>query len=118
MSGFTRDQKIAMLVVPVLLFGILGVSQSTGQGVPNRSGEIATRRTAEPEQGVLGKRARIREAIESENFARFAESLKGTAYEESATPEVFDTLMRMYILHTHGKHAEASEVLHATLYEA
>jgi hypothetical protein len=118
MTGFTRDQKIAMLVVPMLLFGVLGVSYAGTVG-----------RTADEDEGSLRGRTQVhgassssstflRDAIESGDYTRFVSALTDTPYHESATPEVFDTLVRMYMLHTSGKHAEADTELQRALYDA
>ncbi len=107
MENFTRDQKMAMLVVPMLLFGMLGVSYIAQSGRQNALHEVhATRGTEVP----------LRDAIESKDYGEFVKALHATPYEESATPEVFDTLVRMYALHRNGDHGKAGEYLHVALY--
>jgi hypothetical protein len=119
MDPFTRDQKIAMLVVPMLLFGMLGVSYTSIASRNTTLDEGQTLRRVEA-QRMGGNRkefdVELRAAIEGKNYEAFVLALRGTPYSESANPAVFDTLVRMYALHTAGDHKTATEHLHRGLY--
>ena len=103
MSTFTHDQKVALLVVPILLFGVLGLS-SGGVGVANLFEENASVRMRPGAQGAeTGGSSianRVRAAIQKRNYKDFVAALTSTPYREYATPAVFDALIVAYQEHT------------------
>ncbi len=126
MNTFTSDQKMAMLVVPVLLFSMMGVSYAGAYSRnPTEDEEIGIRRIYPHGTPVHGDTPRVftkekiknislpeeptplEKAIVGRDYEAFVKSLSGTAFYESATEEVFDMLVSMYTLHTNGKHSEA-----------
>jgi hypothetical protein len=120
MHSFTTDQKIAMLVVPMLLFGMLGVSYASAAGRNLSPDEESTLRRAHAFH-VVGDTARreperLRAAIESNDYELFVTVLEDTPFRESATRPVFDTLVAMYGLHTNGDHDAADAYLKQVLY--
>lgn len=120
MDAFTKDQKMAMLVVPMLLFSILGVSYASAAGRSFTEDDELTVRRAHVQQagGTVTHAADLllKEAIESADYQAFVEALAHTPFHESATRSVFDTLVRMYELHTQGNHAAASTEFRNVLY--
>lgn len=119
MDPFTRDQKIAMLVVPMLLFGMLGVSYTSTASRGAALDEGQTLRRAEAQRTGGNRKefdVELRTAIESGDYEAFVLALKDTPYSESANPVVFDTLTRMYALHKDGKHTQANASYHHALY--
>lgn len=108
-----------MLVVPMLLFGMLGVSYTSTANRNATLDEGQTLRRVEAQRTGGNKRefdAELRAAIEGKNYEAFVNALKDTPYHESANPAVFDTLVRMYALHRAGEHETATEHFHRGLY--
>lgn len=97
MDTFTHDQKVALLVVPILLFGVLGLS-SGNVGVATLFEEEVTTRTrpntTHEEESSVGDR--VRKALVGHDYKAFVAALTGTPYREYATPEVFDALISGY----------------------
>ena len=130
MDTFTSDQKMAMLVVPVLLFSMMGISYASAHGRNQEDEEVAVRRTypqgtlrpsdikhsltlkefqsaKTKEESLPQAPTPLEKSITTKDYGAFVASLSGTAFEESATQEVFDMLVTMYTLHASGKHTEA-----------
>ncbi len=119
MDSFTHDQKMAMLVVPVLLFGILGVSygSSVSRALPiDENQSVRRASTHQVSGGRKDSDLLLKEAIESGDYDAFIKALHTTPYHNSANREVFDTLTQMYALHTNGDHAVAGTSYHRALY--
>jgi hypothetical protein len=121
MASFTQDQKIAMLVVPLLLFGMLGVSYASAAGRSFTSDEESTLKRAyafhSSKHTDHGSDTLLRVAIQNKDYDGFVAALHDTPFHESATRTVFDTLVEMYVLHTEGKHDAAHQYLHNELYK-
>jgi hypothetical protein len=121
MHSFTPDQKIAILVVPMLLFGMLGVSYASAAGRSFTSDEESTLRKAHAfhsnDDTSHTADSLLRVAIQNQDYDAFVLALRDTPFYESATRSVFDTLVRMYTLHTNGKHDTAGAYLQNALYE-
>ncbi len=120
MDGFTRDQKMAMLVVPILLFGVLGVSYDSAtrrqltleeEGAMNSAQSISVSNEHVGHANTL-----LKKAIELKSYALFVEALRETPYHDSASQEVFGTLIDVYSLHKEGNHAGADARLLRSLY--
>ncbi len=121
MSPFSADQKIAMLVVPMLLFGMLGVSYASAAGRSFTEDEESTLRRAHASLGSNGSPSAsdslLKVAIQNRDYDAFVLALQNTPFYESATQSVFDTLVRMYELHTTSKHDAADAYLQNAIHQ-
>lgn len=141
MKTLTQDQKLALLVVPVLLFGILGSSYALAYESDltdeqkdaiieahelRQSGDFDSARDVLQKAGVkdrfLGngmggngimheKREAIRDAIEANDYDAYVEATKDTLFEQTMTKDMFATLVKAHELRQDGKFEEAEDLL-------
>ncbi len=141
MTTFTQDQKLALLVVPVLLFGILGSSYALAYETDltdeqkeavieahelRQAGDFESARSILEKAGVkdrvLGngmgrngvmheKREAIREAVEANDYDAYVEATKDTLFAETVTKDMFSTIVKAHELREDGKFAEAEALL-------
>ncbi len=134
MKSFTQDQKIAMLAVPVLLFGVMGISYTSAyaRNITDEEKDTATEATdlrtegnyrgmrrASNETGmgrmhevldesgrddVALKRETIRAAVERNDYDAFLKATKDTPFGQEATREMFDVLVEAHAQHGAKSH--------------
>lgn len=130
-----------MLVVPILLFGVLGVSYSSvyERDVSGEQRE-SSRETEGREDGVGGKRSEaelhvkeevqedaivgsepvnqtqqvIRNAVENDDFEAFMKMAADTPFGDVMTEEAFDVLVKATQLHKEGDHAAVRNLMDGT----
>lgn len=117
MSGFSHDQKIALLVVPVLLFGILGVGGATSSitreaGTDMRRPQVYGSR--EMTHSTVSEA--LRSALHNKDYGAFVHALQNTPYAEYTKRDVFDALVHAYELHVHGDGHSADDHFIRVLY--
>ncbi len=117
MNSFSHDQKVALLVVPVLLFGVLGMgggyTSSLGEeGVEMRRGHTSGAREVTK---ATASHTLLR-AIRTKDYRAFVRALTKTPYAEYTRPEVFDVLVHSYELHMKGKSVDADDDFVRVLY--
>lgn len=121
MKSFSADQRVALLVVPILLFTMLSLpGQAGAEGTPTfeRDGiEEGREENRDRESADSRIRELLLEAIEKRAYESFVEALKGTSYEAYALPEVFEALFSSYELRTRGGGYEADDYYFRSLYE-
>lgn len=139
MNAFTRDQKLAMLVVPVLLFGLLGTSYASAYGRNlteeeqaaieeahslRESGEYTKAREVLVKAGLsrgmgmghfgattYGTREAIRDAVESGDYDAFLNATENTMFAGEVTKEEFDTMTKAHELRESGDFEGARELM-------
>lgn len=116
MSGFSQDQKIALLVVPMLLFGVLGLGgvgsvRLDGDGIEARKGHVYGSREVKQTLG-----AELRNALSLKRYDLFVSALKETPYALYADHAVFDALVHAYELQIQGRGMEAENDFVRLLY--
>jgi hypothetical protein len=129
MESYTYDQKLAMLVVPVLLFGVLGAATAAAQGrnfselteaqkeaieeahVLRESGEFERARNVLEAAGLMRgpslmpepeKRSAIRAAIEANDYDAFIKAAEGTPFADTMTRNAFSVMVEAHQLRESG----------------
>ena len=117
MSSFSYDQKVALLVVPMLLFGVLGMgggyAPSFGEdGVEMRRGHLSgSREVTKSATANL-----LLTAIRTKDYRAFVRALANTPYALYTEREIFDVLVHTYELQREGKGVEAEDNFIRMLY--
>lgn len=124
MKTLTQDQKMALLVVPVLLFGVLGANYAsaayTRNGLNNNEEEAVMeahmlREAGDYEgakrvlqevginRGPQNERGRaVRDAVEANDYAAFQVAIQNTPFADTMTQESFDVLVQAHALREAG----------------
>ncbi len=119
MDSFSHDQKIALLAVPMLLFGVLGLAQTA------RGSAVFPLTEDTTDIAVLERRdttsrnersERLHRAILDENYDLFYDALSHTPYAPYRNREVFGALIESYKYHTQGKLGEHDAQMQRRLY--
>lgn len=120
-KGLSKEQQMAMLVVPILLFGVLGVSYSAvyNRNLTERADESDETRESEnrdtEKQHMFSLEQRgadvqnsesaqktkhlIQQAVEDNNFEAFMQAVSDTPFGEVMTKEAFSILVEAHRLH-------------------
>lgn len=146
MNALTHDQKLAMLVVPFVLFGILGVSYASAHDLElteeqqralevakdlREQGDFEGARETLQEAGVFrgfghrgilhdedteSTRALVRSAIDANDYAAFVAATKDAPFSDTVTPEMFAVLVEAHTLHESGDHDGARSLIESSGY--
>ena len=139
MQPLSLDQKMALLVVPVLIFGVVGVSSAAAYGRNftdeeqiaiaeahnlRESGEYERAREILENAGLYKnilnpaggwhpnqKRSEIQSAIEANDYTAFKSATKGAPFHDTITEETFSVLVQAHELRQNGDSERAQELL-------
>ncbi len=111
MRSLSKDQKIALLAVPMLLYGVLGVHE--GEIPYSTAGEVTEQK--EVSKHVSLKRS-LSEALMLNDYALFRTALTSSPYEYYATREVFDVLVASFDMEKGGRTRDTQDSFIRMLY--
>lgn len=138
MATLTRDQKIAALAVPLILFGILGTSVAFAhpgralseeeRAVVSEARELREAGDYEGAKSLLreagihkgnimhrgssgGKKGAVRDAVEANDFDAFTVAVQNTPLADLVTPDLFQKLVAAHELREAGDYEGAHRLM-------
>lgn len=120
MEHFTTDQKIALLVVPMILFTVLSAGVSVrGEGNGTEDDDTYGRKslTRSASETETAWQKSLTDALVVGSYEQFEEAMEKSPYGGAANREVFSVLMHMRTLGGDGNSERAIRYFNEVLYD-